>query len=362
MKYFDCFTSATAAGSGSQNWFSPEDPKKPLTARQYFKLSRPVRGEMSILYSNTIDSTFSDGAHSRAGFVPGAWRIHSLRAGLVESVSMDKAPEPAAFYTLRFMGKTDREVNPGELFCCDPFPLKAPKGAYLCLEMTFSGARIPCHTESLLPAFRLGEDGKFGHCTDAPFPSMLGAKRGAETRIGMLGDSITQGIGTQPNSYANFAALVQEALGPDAAVWNLGLGFGRASDAAQEGMWLYKASQNDIVCVCYGVNDLFKTRDAAGIKNSLACIVRRLKADGVRVLIQTVPPFDYAPEYREMWMDVNRFIKNVLSREADALLDVVPILCKSPDQPYASAYGPHPNAQGNALWAKALVETLRKMI
>ena len=361
MKYFDCFTSATAAGSGSQNWFLTEDPEKPLTSRLYYKLSRPVRGEMSLLYSNTIDSTYSDGSHSNAGFVPGAWRILGLRAGLVKEAGMEKAEEPAAFCTLRFNGKADREVNPGELFCCDPFPLEAPKGAYLCIEMTFSGARIPCHTESLLPAFRLGEDGRFYHCTDVPFPCMLGMTRGGEKRIGMLGDSITQGIGTEPNSYANFAALVQEALGEDVAVWNLGLGFGRAADAAQNGMWLYKARQNDVVCVCYGVNDLFQTRDAETLKKNLARIVRLLKAEGVKVLLQTVPPFDYAPEFREMWTDVNRFIGNVLAREADGLLDVVPILCKSPEQPYASAYGAHPDARGNALWAAALAEKLKNL-
>ena len=360
MGFFDAFVSCTAAGSGSQNWFETADPAERITGRIYFRLSRDVR-RGALLYSNLIDSTFADGSHSHANFVPGPWTIHALRVGPVASCGMDDAPQPAHFAEVTFGGAAEKRVAPGEIFATDPFDLTARKGEYLCVEMTFSGARVPCHTESLLPAFRRGPDGWF-HDVDMPFPSMVGAARGTETRLGFIGDSITQGIGTEPNSYTHMAALVQEVLGGSCAVWDLGLGFGRAHDAALDGGWLYKARQNDVVCVCFGVNDLFQTRDPGQLKKDLTCIVRALKKSGVRVVIQTVPPFDYAPEIAREWLDVNDHIRRNVAREADAVFDTVPVLCLSPDEPHRARYGAHPNAEGNARWAEAIAPVLRGLM
>ncbi len=360
MRYFDTFSSCTAAGSGSQNWFAPEDSDAAITCRVYYRLSRDVR-KCALLYSNLIDSTYADGSHSHVNFVPGEWAIHALRAGVVRDCAIERCTEPESFISVGFDGQLTKNVHPGEIFSNDAFELCARKGEYLCLEMAFSGARVPCHTESLLPAFRLVE-GRWEHCTDMPFPSMIGGPRGEAMRLGFIGDSITQGIGTRPNVYEHLAVYVQEALAESCDVWNLGLGYGRAHDAALDGGWLYKARQNDVMCVCYGVNDLFQIGDAEQLKRDLTSIVRKLRQSGLKVLIQTVPPFDYAPEYRERWMDVNNYIQRELSREADALFDTVPVLCKNPEEPWTSRYGAHPDGDGNAAWAKALIPVIGTLL
>ncbi len=360
MSFFDSFVSCTAAGSGSQNWFSTFSPDEKITCRVYYKLSRSTK-ECALLYSNLLDSTYSDGSHSHANFVPGSWTIHLVRAGLVRCCGMDESAEPDVFVPVTFDRQGVKQVHPGEIFCSDPFPFRADKGEYMCVEMTFSGKRVPCHTESLLPAFRL-VNGAWTHSTEIPFPSMVGAKRTGETRLGFIGDSITQGIGTPDNSYTHVAARVQEALGENCAVWNLGLGFGRAHDAALDGGWLYKARQNDAICVCYGVNDLFQLGDAELLKRDLTYIVRTLKQSGLKVLIQTVPPFDYAPEFRERWLSVNEYIRNELSKEADALFDNVPVLSRSENEPWRTRYGSHPNAEGNAAWAEAILPAIKKLL
>lgn len=360
MTFFDGFTACTAAGSGNQNWIKSEDVRKEQLCRVYYKLSRDT-AVCSLLYSNTLDSTYSDGSHSHANLMLDEWTIHALRAGMVHDCGEENCAEPETFTEITFDGQPSKRVMPGELFASDAFRFPARKGDYLCVEMRYSGAQIPCHIESLLPAFRR-ESGKWLRCAEVPFPSMVGAARGSETRLGFLGDSITQGIGTDVNSYAHAAAHVQDALGSSCAVWNLGLGFGRAHDAALDGAWLYKARQNDIVCVCFGVNDLFQAGDARQLKQDLYTIVRSLKDSGVKTLIQTVPPFDYAPEYRARWQDVNDYILSGLSAEADAFFDNVPVLSKSPDAPYASRYGAHPNAAGNAAWAEALLPVLRSLL
>ena len=359
MEFLERYISCSAAGSGSQNWFET-DGEEMITCRVFFKLSRDVRA-CALLYSNLIDSTYADGARSHANFVPGEWTIHGMRAGSVSSCSVEDCTEPDAFSDVRFDGQAQKRVRPGEIFESDPFRLDARRKEYLCVEMTFSCRCVPCHTESLLPAFRR-LDGRWQHSTEMPFPCMIGMERGKETRLGLIGDSITQGIGTEANSYTHVAALLQDALGPGCAVWNLGLGYGRAHDAALDGSWLFRARHNDAVCICFGVNALLQTGNAEQLNKDLTYIVRALKHSSVKTLIQTVPPFDYAPGIREKWTDVNEYIRRKLSLEADACFDTVPVLCKSEREPYASRYGSHPDARGNAAWARALLPAVQELL
>ena len=63
MEFFEAYSSCTAAGSGSQNWFETGDPRALCTGRVYYRLSRDVH-KMALLFSNLIDSTFADGSHT----------------------------------------------------------------------------------------------------------------------------------------------------------------------------------------------------------------------------------------------------------------------------------------------------------
>lgn len=91
------------------------------------------------------------------------------------------------------------------------------------------------------------EEDAFLPSINLPVPSMVGCVRAVEKRIGFFWDSITQGIGSEKNSYGHWNAVLAEKLGEKNAYWNLGIGFARASDAATNGVWLQKAKQNDFV-------------------------------------------------------------------------------------------------------------------
>ena len=83
-----------------------------------------------------------------------------------------------------------------------------------------------------------------------------------------------------------------EMVGGKYAYWNLGLGYGRAQDAASDSAWLYKAKQCDTVIVCFGTNDVGQGRSLEQIQADLLTIVTKLKEAGVKVLIQTLLPFN----------------------------------------------------------------------
>jgi len=189
-----------------------------------------------------------------------------------------------------------------------------------------------------------------------------------EKKCLIYGDSITQGCGTPINGYAHWNAVLSQKLPRENAYWNLGYGYARASDAASNGAWLFKAKQNDYVAVCFGVNDIFHEYAAEGansarnIKRSLNDIVDFLHASNVKVLVQTVPPFDYPDHLAEIWREVNAFIRNELIQKAEAVFDCVPVLSTGgPDCPTA-AYCGHPNVEGSAKWAEALLPAMESFL
>ena len=368
MSWFGQYTSNTCAGSGNQLTFDAEK----RTGRVYYKIYAGGAYPYSILFSNTVDSTFADGSLCRRNVQGGNWEILEARAAvcpgsaLGEDVESDAAAMAVnrrglSFVPLTFDGQAGKKVAPGEFFSSDPVELSFEKGDYLCLELTFAGTGILYHEESQLPVYVREEDG-WHYCKRMPFASMVGCARPVKKRIGFLGDSITQGCGTGVNTYRHWNAVLAEKLGPDYAHWNLGIGYGRGSDAATDGAWLYRAKQNDVVIVCYGVNDiLHDIREPAGeakLKADLEKIVDCLNAAGAKVVLQTVPPFDYAGEQIGIWQRVNDHIRNVLSSKVAMVFDDVPHMCLDETQPHMSKFGPHPDAAGCAVWADALYDAL----
>lgn len=367
MKYFSGYTSNTYAGSGNQHIFTPAKDAV-HTGRIFYKITCPGKYNYSLLFSNITDSTFSDGSVSYRNLLCDPWCIWEAKAyKCSSSVCFQNFTVPDIAdringqvtdpVVLTFDGNTVKQVAPGEFFCCDPFSMAFEAGDYLCLELTFSGTRIPYHEETLLPVFRK-QDGHWVYEKRMPFAGMVGCARPVAARIGYLGDSITQGIGTVPNSYAHWNALLSQKLGPEYAYWNLGLGFGRASDMASDGAWMYKARHNDVAIVCYGVNDLLQGQSEAQIIQDLNIITERLLQANITVILQTIPPFNYSGETIEKWKRINRYILTELAQKAALVFDVVPYLSESSEQPYIAKYGGHPNEEGCARWAQALYERI----
>lgn len=360
MKWFDTYKSNTLAGSGNQFYFMPED-NEPHTGRIYYKVFAGGRYTYSLLFSNIIDCTYFDGSVSHCNLLCDEWEILRASIGVCHDCGENLAGEVETFHPLTFQGAIHKTVMPGEFFTTDGLELEVKKDDYLCLEIEFRGSRIPCHEESILPVF-VKEKDKWIPSKHVPVPGMIGCDREVRARIGFLGDSITQGIGTAVNSYLHWNALVAEAMGPDYSYWNLGLGFGRASDAASDGAWLFKAKQMDMVIVCFGVNDVCQGRTEEEIQKDLLTIVLELKKAGVKVMVQTLPPFDLQEDALEKWLRVNEYIRHDLVKEADAVFDVVPVLINGLEQEGEAKYNGHPNEEGCKAWADALIPVIKEFL
>jgi len=374
--YFDKYVSNTIAGSGNQFFFT--QPEEQINVgRIFYKITVGGEYDYSLLFSNIIDSTFSDGKISRRNFILPSWKI--IRASLgkckyipdninFSNVKLGTKGEAGSFdivvedlKAITFGGNKEKNVNPGELFNSDPLRLSYEKGEYLVLEIAFSGKQIPNHEESIIPSFLLTNSG-WKLSKKMPFPSMIGINRDVSGKVVFLGDSITQGIGTPMNKYSHWNAHLVSMLDSDYAYWNLGLGFARADDAASDGVLLYKAKQNDIAVVCFGVNDILQGFTSEQIKTSLFKIVNELKERGIRIILQTVPPFDYDEYKRIIWEDVNNYIQKELVKYVDTVFDVVSVLCVSEDKRHFAQYGGHPNSEGCRKWAEALYPILDNFI
>lgn len=351
MKYFKEFVSNTLAGSSSQSYFKAEE-NEINTGRVFYRIFKGGTFDYSLLFTNITDSTFADGSHSYRNMILDEWEIISASVCITKNAEAEIEGE---FKKLTFEGKTTKTVMPGEFFSSDPIKLSAEKGDYLCLEIVFKGRMIPCHWEIVVPTYRM-VDGKWESAKEIPVPSMIGIRRSPKLKIGFWGDSITQGVGTELNSYTHWNAVLADMLGDDYSYWNIGLGYGRADDAATGGAWFFKAKQMDKVSVCFGVNDILRGFSAEKIKENLQTIVNKLHAEGKKVLVQTVPPFDMDQEQEEIRLNVNKFILAEL--DADEVFNNDPILADGS----RAIYEGHPDKTGCKKWAEALCHTFKEFI
>lgn len=356
--YFATYRSNTLGGFSNQSRCTARQAR---TGRIFYRITCGGTYRYSLLFSDTTDSTFRESAPNHSC---GNWHIHAAAVARVGSdfFEDDFRSDAAAnrpvtdFVPLTFGGATSKTVEKGECFAGDPLTLTFADGDYLCLELTVSGNSIPCHPECVLPIYIKQPNGRFAYGCDLPAAIMVGCDRSVASHVGFLGDSITQGIGPAYNSYGHWSALLAHKIGNEHAYWNLGIGCGRAADAATGGAWLTKAMHCDTVFVCFGVNDLSAGHTADRIIASLTAIVKQLKDAGKTVILQTVPPFDYNPERTAIWQAVNTHLLTVLSQQVDMIFDCVPIL--GGDPPQTAPYGGHPNAEGSRLWADALYTKL----
>ena len=369
MHFFDTYSSNTLAGSANQHFFIAEKGKH--TGRVFYKIFKEGEFNYSILFSNIIDGTYGLGDVSHKNYICDSWTIHSARVAkwdkntdFTDMFDGDNSSRinntDAEFLPLTFDGSPLKIVHPGEIFSSDPVLMSFEKDDYLCLEITFEGREIPYHEESVLPVFRKTENG-WEYNREMPFASMVGADIKSKAKIAFVGDSITQGIGAGYNTYKHWNAVFSEKLGDEYSYWNLGIGYARAGDMASDGAWGYKAKQNDIIFVCYGVNDILQGHTVSDVKRDLTAIIDNFKKLGKKVILQTVPPFTYSPECTERWKEVNSIIKNELSEKVDFVFDNAPIL-QVQGKPGVPMYEAHPNEQGCVLWGEALYEELKAVI
>ncbi len=359
MKWFDTYTSNTLGAGGNQLIFSTEG--KTMTGRIYYKVFSGGTHEYSLLFSNIMDSTYKFGEESCCNKICDEWELYSARIGVCKTASTEKAVEPEHFFPLTFSGAESKHVSPAEFFTSDPITLTAEKGDFLCYEVTYCGTMIPYHWESILPIF-VKDQNTFVPDKRVPIPGMIGCNRPVKKRIGFLGDSITQGVGTPDNAYTHWNALISDAIGDDYSYWNLGIGYGKGQDAASDGAWLFKAKQNDAVVVAYGSNDVGRGRSVEGMREDFAKIVQKLKAEGIKVFLISVPPFDWQDEYLERWLSINEILRHQLSKEADGFFDIAPLLVDYTQWEGKSKYEKHPNEEGCRIWADNMLPLMKEFL
>lgn len=343
-EFYDIYTSDCTAGCGNQLLTRLEAPVT-KTGRCWFRLSRGGEN-YALLFSNQIDSTYDDGSISRVNDVGGEWKIKAMRIGLCSGVG----EEPAVWHAVTFGGEASREIAGKEPFVSDAVRLDAKAGDFLCYEITLIGSCYPYHEEAVLT---IQPDKQI------PLPLMIGCDRKVKEKIGFLGDSITQGCGTEDDSYTHWVAKIAEKLPPEYSVWDLGIGYARACDVATDGGWLVRAKQCDTVHVCFGVNDVLRGRGAEEILQDLHTIVGKLKAANCRVILLTLPPFDLEGDQKLQWRTVNHTIRESLWKAADGLFDIAAVLGDLPPNEHRCIYGGHPNAEGCQAVADTYLKQMR---
>lgn len=344
MTYFyKTYTSDCAAGCGNQLLARLAQPET-RTGRCWFRLTHGGEN-YSLLFSNQIDSTYDDGSISRAGDMGGDWCIQQIRMGLCGAVG----EMPDQWKTATFDGQIAKEVSGKEVFYTDPIALQAKAGDYLCYEITLIGSCYPYHEEAVLTVVPNKQ---------IPMPLMIGCDRPVETKIGFLGDSITQGCGTEDDSYTHWVAQIAQGLPESCSVWDLGIGYARAYDAAGNDGWLDRAKQCDVIHVCFGVNDILRGRTAEQVLGDLSTLAAKLKEAGCKVILLTLPPFDLEGTALTQWQKANKIIREELCRQADGLFDIAQVLGQAPPNDHLCIYGGHPDQYG----CKAVAEAyLRQM-
>ena len=360
MKWFDTFVSNTPGGTGNQLFHRFGDDRA-RRGRVYYKVFHGGKYDYSLLFSNLIDSTYKVEYGSCANYVCDAWEILSAAVGVCKTTGAETAGEVENFVPLRFGGARHKTVAPGEFFTTDPVALVPEKGDFLCVEIEFRGEMIPYHLESILPTFAF-ENGAWIPDKRVPVPGMVGCARKVAARIGYFGDSITQGIGTPPNAYTHWCALVAEALGEKYSHWNLGIGYGRGQDAASGGAWMFKAKHVDGAVVTFGSNDVGRGRTVDEMKRDFTSLVDQLHDAGVKVFLQTLPPFDWKDEYLKRWLAINEFLRNELAPKTEGFFDVAPLLTDATQYIGKSKYGKHPDETGCRIWAEALIPRLKEFL
>ena len=320
-----------------------------VSYRAYLPVEAPGALEYCFYFSNTVDSTWGKGSVAHVGQSGSAYTVSAASVGTsseIQGAVLNEQP-------VTFAGDTQKQVSPDETFWSDPLTVDIPAGNYLVWTWTVEGEGIPATVMSdLTPTYAAKQGGQYIYTNEIPLPQLIGAKRNVKKRIVCLGDSITQGTGTPQYANAFWAADIAETLGAEYSLWNLGLGYSRASDCAADGDWLQRACHADIVTVAFGTNDMQGGQYGVGAPNAASAIstwisriVTRLRDAGCAVILFNAPPFDLPALNEGIRTELNRLLPQTAADTGAALFDWCAVL-ENPSEPGRSLYGGHPDTEG----------------
>ena len=361
-KYHSIYKSNTTAGLGANYTFTSDGSEQ--TGRIFYKISTPGTYNYSVTFSGTLDSTYADGFVGSANKVCPEYKITALRAATVSADDVKFSyGNSFNFKNITFWGSNSVTVKNGKTVYSDPVILTFKEGDFICLEISYIGTEIPKNADRTVSSY-IKDGSTWISSGDMPIPRFIGCDRKFKKSLLFIGDSITQGVGTKMDSYTHYVAELKNLLGDDYSIRNIGVGYARAKDAATRGKWLEQTKYADVVVVCLGVNDIYHDGGSTGeeVCKFYDTILSELALGYKKIIWQTVPPFDYSASKIPYWNTANDYIKNTISKNVSAVFDVVPILCKSEDEPHRTIYGQHPNWEGCKKWAQTFAPIIEKVL
>ena len=354
MNFFKQYPSNTYAGS-CNNYMLFSENEREITSRMFFRVIDHGEFPYRFFFRNIVDSTFSNGEKSQANRVGDPLMIKETKVGTCSASGNDIAMvEDIPMKSVTYDGNESITLDGGASAWTDEIVLDVEEGEYLVFQWTVSGKNIPYTPDKKFSCYVLSH-GFWVPSNECPQPCLVGCDRPVNLRVAFWGDSITQGCQTRDDLYEFWVAEIGKQL-PGVAVWNLGLGFGRAQDAATLGAWFEKAKEYDFVSLCFGVNDTREIPDTQKICGYLRTAVTALKEHGVRVGIFTLPPCSYAPAREKIWRECCDYVKNELSKDCEYCFDTVRVLGLNPPFDHMARWNAHPNAVGCKLLADTFIK------
>ncbi|WP_438350820.1 SGNH/GDSL hydrolase family protein [Paenibacillus sp. FA6] len=371
------YASATVQSTAS-NFIMNRTESFTHTYRTYIKLRENGAQTLKFWHSNAVDSTWDDGSIASASDLGSMWTIEAAFVGDGGELPNGDVVEGMQV-PLTFEGGTSKIVQPGEKFWSDEVQIELPKGHYLSFTWTIStcssGTTVPYNTEQMLMTAYDAPGNLAQQESSASFqqsenllvlPSFIGYKKHVDKQLIFFGDSITQGVRTAIDQYEYWVARIADDLPASIGIWNIGSGWARAYDAADDGSWLYKAQQGDEVVIALGVNDLdIGKRNAIQLMADLTTIISKLKErnPSTHIKLCTVPPFNFTGEAEINWRQVNEQIRVNPPFGVDRVFDIAKVLSLETPNDHlvnpeymSSIYDPHPNGVAGKAVSEAFLE------
>lgn len=358
MKKFTEYFCGTVLATGNNNGINLEGDSE-YVFKSYYKLRMNGKQAFKLFFINRVEST----GNCRIGKKGDRFFIEKAYA----SLSYDKKEEEQ-ITPITFDLSESKMVEMGEEYSSDEFFFGYNKDAYMVLTFvvkTKNRVFLPATNESASTGRIIRNGEEIYSDSFALRPAFVGVKKDFKKTVCFMGDSITQGSRIPHDTYHAWVHRIGNALDESIAVWNIGMGWARAYDAAEDKVMVQKAAMCDEVFVCFGVNDLrsggrSSEEVIADLKKTKENILNRNKNSKVRFL--TVPPFNMT-EYEESQRKlVNDFIRTTdeyfdiaKHLECDNFGSVKPELMTNRDDA-------HPNGEGGRVIFEGFIADMGQIV
>ena len=328
--------------------------------------------------------------------------IHGSRPLPIDKVTLARSrggPQVEPPQQVLFGGRPAAVIMPGAEVVSDPVPCAAEAGDRLAATLTFGQGAVAqdFHWDARETSYLIDADNQSPKVlSEIPARLTLSAvlsDRPAQQVVVAMGDSITDGNGARMDAMERWPDFLARDLSAEGmAVVNAGISGGRLlsdgmgrSILARLGQDVLAVPSADTLVLLIGTNDIawpgtqFSPDETPMLLERLQAgflqVAARVHAQGMQLIVGTVPPFEGAlpgtPMEATYWSSEKDDLRRALNdwlREADfhdGLVDFDKVLSAPEDDArlnpdHDSGDRLHPGAQGNRAMADAVAATLLK--